>query len=286
MPDHPSTPDPVPEPATGPATGSGSGPVRHTEPVHDRRETSRTSARSGREVLLTALRRRPGRGQTVAGVLLALLGFAAAVQVNAVNSDTPYAGTRRDDLVQLLQTLSAAQDRSSRQLAELRATRDSLVASTDQRAAALEEAQAQLEAVQVLAGTVGVAGPGVVITIDDPTDSVSSLELLNAIQELRDAGAEAIEINDTARVVAQTAVGDGTSLSDGRLTVGSETVTAPYVIEAIGNPDTLSAAVAFRGGLTDDVEVVGGTVTVDTPDEVRITSLAPEAETDFVQPST
>jgi len=280
MPEHPTNPDPPqrsdPDPALAP------GPVAPP----DRRSPTRSPDRSGSEILLSAMRRRPGRGQVVAGILLALLGFAAAVQVSVVNSDTPYAGTRRDDLVQLLQSLAAAQDRSSRQLDELRDTQESLVDSTDQRTVAMEEARRQLEALQVLAGTVGAAGPGVVITIDDPTGAVSAQELLNAIQELRDAGAEAIEINDAVRVVAQTAVGDGSELNDGRLVVGTETVAAPYVIDAIGAPETLSEAVVFRGGLTDDVEVVGGTVTVDTPGEVRITTLAPEAETDFIQPST
>ena len=133
---------------------------------------------------------------------------------------------------------------------------------------------------------VGATGPGVVITINDPDGSVGAATLLNAIEELRDAGAEAIEVDDTARVVAQTPLGDGADLTDGELLVGTRTVTAPYVIEAIGDPQTLSEAVVFPGGLTDEVEALGGTVTVDTPDEVRITSLAPEADDDFVEPST
>ena len=240
---------------------------------------------NGRATLLAALRARPGRGQVVGGILLALLGFAAAVQVNAVNSDTPYAGARRDELIQLLQSLSAAQDRASRQFEELQDTQEALEESTDQRAAALEEAQRELESLQILAGTIGAPGPGVAITIDDPTGSVGAATLLNAIEELRDAGAEAIEVNDTARVVAQTALGDGADLTDGELVVGPRTVRAPYVIEAIGAPQTLAEAVVFPGGLSDEVEALGGTVSVETPDEIRITSLAPEAADEFVEPS-
>jgi len=256
-----------------------------TDPVPERRPAPEHPG-DGRAALVAALRRPPGRGQVVAGVLLALLGFAAAVQVNVVNSDTPYAGARRDDLVQLLQTLAAAQDRASREFQELQDTQEALQESTDQRATALEEAQRQLDALRILAGVVGVTGPGVVITINDPDGSVGAATLLNAIEELRDAGAEAIEVDDTARVVAQTPLSDGADLTDGELLVGSRTVTAPYVLEAIGAPETLSEAVVFPGGLTDEVETLGGTVSVDTPDEVRITSLAPEADDDFVEPST
>jgi uncharacterized protein YlxW (UPF0749 family) len=242
--------------------------------------------RDGRAVLLAAVRSRPGRGQAVAAVLLALLGFAAAVQVNVVNSDTPFAGARRDDLVQLLQSLAAAQDRASRQFDQLQDTQDALEDSTAQRAAALKEARRELDALEILAGTAGAVGPGVVVTIDDPTGTVGAATLLNAIEELRDAGAEAIEINDSARVVAQTPLGDGADLTDGELVVGTQPVAAPYVIEAIGAPQTLSEAVVFPGGLTDEVETLGGTVTVETPDQIRITSLAPEADDDFIEPST
>ena len=260
-----------------PDPGAGAGPGATPGPP---------APRDGRSVLLGAVRSRPGRGQVVAGVLLALLGFAAAVQVNVVNSDTPYAGARRDDLLQLLQSLSAAQDRAARQFDQLQESQDALQDSTDQRAAALEEARRELDALEILAGTAGAVGPGVVVTIDDPTGTVGAATLLNAIEELRDAGAEAIEVNDSARVVAQTALGDGADLTDGELVVGAETVEAPYVIEAIGAPETLSEAVVFPGGLTDEVEALGGTVTVDTPDQIQITALAPEAADDFLEPST
>lgn len=244
-------------------------------------------APDGRRRLLGALRARPSRGQAVTGVLLALLGFAAAVQVHAVRTDAPYAGARRDDLVQLLQSLSAARERAAGQLAELESTREALQVSTDQRAAALEEAERQLDALQILSGAVGASGPGIRITIQDPDGNVGARTLLNAVEELRDAGAEAIEINDEARVVAQTYLTDGADLTDDQLMVGDQTVSPPYVLEAIGSAQTLSEAVVFPGGLTDEVEeALGGTVTVETPDVVEITSLAPEPDTDFVEPST
>jgi uncharacterized protein YlxW (UPF0749 family) len=234
---------------------------------------------------VAALNHPPTRGQAVAGVLLALLGFAAVVQVNTVNSDTPYAGARRDDLVQLLQSLSTAEDRAAGQYAELQDTQQALQDSTNQRAAALQEAQRQLDTLQVLAGTVGAVGPGVVITIDDPDGAVQARTLLNAIEELRDAGAEAIQIDDV-RVVAQTALADGPDPTDGQLLVGGRTATAPYVLRAIGASDTLAEAAVFPGGLRDEVEALGGTVTVETRDQVTISSLAAEPPDDLVQPST
>ena len=233
-----------------------------------------------------ALLGRPGVGQLVVGGLLGLLGFAAAVQVNAVDSDDAYAGARRGDLVQLLETLSAAQDRATRQLAELEDTRDALELDSNEGDAALEEAQRQLEALLLLSGQVGAAGPGVIITIQDPDGAIAARTLLNAIEELRDSGAEAIEVNNSARVVAQTWFGDGPDPADASLVVDGASVSAPYVLEAIGAPETLAEAVRFPGGLADEVEALGGTVAVVESDTVQIDSLAPEQDPDVAAPAT
>ena len=235
---------------------------------------------------LGALLGRPGRGQAVVAVLLALLGFAAAVQVRVVDSDSAYTGARRDDLVELLQTLSAAQDRAEAQLAELEDTRLALQASSDQRQTALEEAQVQLDALQLLSGQVAATGPGVRITVADADGTVGAATLLNAVEELRDAGAEAIEINNVARVVAQTWFGDGRPSAGAALVVDERTVTAPYVIEAIADPATLAEAVTFPGGLTDEVEALGGTVTVAQAEALQVESLAPERTTEYAEPTT
>jgi uncharacterized protein YlxW (UPF0749 family) len=229
---------------------------------------------------------RPSRAQAVVGVLLALLGFAAAVQVNEVDSNDDYSGTRREDLVQLLQTLSSAQERADRQVAELEQTRVELAESTDSRQAALDDAREQLESLQLLAGQRAATGPGVTISISDPDGSIAAATLLNAVQELRDAGAEAIEINNVARVVAQTWFGEGSAEADSALAVDGIPVEAPYSMEVIGNPDTLAEAVGFPGGLIDEVEALGGTVTVTPADALEIESSAIDRVDDFAEPAT
>ncbi|CAN5747242.1 DUF881 domain-containing protein [soil metagenome] len=233
-----------------------------------------------------ALTARPSRSHAVVGVLLALLGFAGAVQVSEVRSDEAYAGTRRDDLIQLLQSLSIAQSRAADQLTELEQTRDALQVSSAQRQAALAESQERLDALRLLSGRTAAVGPGVTITIKDPDGTVAAATLLNAVEELRDSGAEAIEVNDAARVVAQTWFADGDDPGDATLVVDSRNVSAPYVVEAIGDPATLVTAVAFPGGLTDEVEALGGTVSIVKSDELQIESLAPERAATFAEPIT
>ena len=80
---------------------------------------------------------------------------------------------------------------------------------------------------------------------------MTSGNLLDAIEELRDAGAEAIQINNDVRVVAST---DFVDDSPGVKIDGAK-VTSPYVIEAIGDPHNLSEAANFPGGLVSEVTV-------------------------------
>ncbi|MDQ3416011.1 MAG: DUF881 domain-containing protein, partial [Actinomycetota bacterium] len=79
---------------------------------------------------------------------------------------------------------------------------------------------------------------------------------------------------------------DGADPADATLVVDSRTVSAPYVVEVIGDPDTLVEAVAFPGGLTDEVEALGGTVTIAKSDELQVESLAPERAVTFGKPIT
>jgi uncharacterized protein YlxW (UPF0749 family) len=156
-----------------------------------------------------------------------------------------------------------------------------LESTTDNRRAALQEARAEATTLAILTGTVPATGPGVVIRIDDPDGAVGAATMLNAIQELRDAGAESIEINDSARVVAQTYFAD----RDGSLTVDGDPLRPPYVIDAIGSPPTLSVAVVFPGGLEDEVRALGGTVEVQQVEAVDVTSLAEQRTPEYAQPA-
>ena len=111
------------------------------------------------------------------------------------------------------------------------------------------------------------AGPGIRITVEDPEGDLSLNHLLDGIEELRNAGVEAIEINDRVRVIAQTSFEDDPE----GVRVDGLVLKAPYVIDAIGNPDTLAGALQFQDGFIDDVERDGGSVTVKRPDRVDVT---------------
>jgi uncharacterized protein YlxW (UPF0749 family) len=239
------------------------------------------SGLTGRGRLIGALRPHASRAQVVVAVLLVLVGFGLVLQVRTTNSTNDFAGARRGDLIELLDSLEAAAQRTQSQIDSLEETRASLESDTSRNQAALEAAREQLQVLGILAGTMPAHGPGVRIVIRAPNNAIGSSTLINALEELRDAGAEAIELNDSVRVVAQTALVD----VDEGIAVDGVELQQPYVIEAIGSAHTLHDAVLFPGGLRDEVETFGGSVRVREARDVQIASLHRVEQPQYAQPA-
>jgi uncharacterized protein YlxW (UPF0749 family) len=250
-------------------------------PPAPRRRTGEPDAPTGRDRLRHAFRWRWSRGQLVASVLLGVLGFAGVAQVNATDQDDVFDGARQSDLIALINTLSLATDRAEAEIADLRNTRDSLRTDAEATRTALAVARRQAEQLGILSGTLPAVGPGLQITVEARPGTVGTDQLLNGLQELRNAGAEAIEINDSVRVVAQTGITDD---PEGGIVVDGVAVTTPYVLEVIGDPSTLSTALDFEGGFTAEVEQVGGQVTVEELDRVEVGATREPVETRFADP--
>jgi uncharacterized protein YlxW (UPF0749 family) len=223
---------------------------------------------------------RPSIPQLVVALLIGGLAFAITVQVRDDETDD-YAGVRGDDLVELLKSLDTANERLSSQIEELTATRNDLLSSTKLSAQAKEQAKKRAEELAILAGTSGATGPGIEVVIDDPDKEIDASALLDAVEELRDSGAEAIVVNGTARVVAQTYFLD----DDEGIRIDGREIKRPFRIEAIGDASTLAGAVRFPGGLVDRVSNRGGKATVTERDKVTITALADIKTPEYARPT-
>jgi uncharacterized protein YlxW (UPF0749 family) len=107
------------------------------------------------------------------------------------------------------------------------------------------------------------------------------------INELRAAGAEAIEIHGGG-AGQQTAVRIGVDTwvvgAPGALVVDGATLSPPYTVLAIGDPPTLAAALNIPGGAMDSVERVGGTMSVQQSDRVDVTALRQPKPRQYAQP--
>ncbi len=224
--------------------------------------------------------RRPSVSQVVVALLLGGLAFAITLQIKQ-SDETDYSGVRGDQLVELLKSLDSANERLGTQIQELTATRNDLLSSTKRSDEAEKQAKERAEQLGILSGTSGATGPGIRLLITDPNRSIDAPSLLDAVQELRDAGAEAIVINGVARVVAQTYFLDDVD----SVRVGGQEVKRPFTIEAIGDPSTMAEAAKIRAGLIDRIFNRGGTATISKVDKITITALADVKSPEYARPT-
>ena len=227
------------------------------------------------------------RGRTVFGTLAVLLclllGAAIATQVHQNNSGDSLDTARPADLLVLLDSLRQREATLSTEVAELQRTLSTLQASGTSDQAAIQNAQARLAALSILIGTVGATGPGVTVRIEDPGPGVAPEAMLDVIDELRAAGAEAIQIGDDHQAV-RAGVDTWIVGAPGALTVDGKTLMPPYSVLAIGDPPTLAAAMNIPGGAVDSVKRVGGTMSVQQGDKVDITALRQPKPRQYAQP--
>ncbi len=237
-------------------------------------------SRKARRKLLAALRR-PSRSQLMGGLLVGVLGFGTVTQVHSNQADDTYAGLRSADLIQVLNGLNAQSRRGAKEIANLEQTRAKLSDRTQKRATAITQARQESNTLGILAGTLAAQGPGIRITVTDPKGTVSLNNILDGVEELRAAGAEAMEFNDSVRVVAQTSF----EQADRGLLIDTKQITSPYVIDVIGDPDTLAAALDFAGGFSYDVRANKGDVKVQKLDNVKIATVVRAAPPQYAVPN-
>lgn len=225
----------------------------------------------------------PSRGQAIVAVVLGLVAFLAVVQVRQNLADDGYANARREDLIEILDGLGQSTRRLESEISELEDRKTKLSSGADRAANARTQAEEQIKVLGILAGTLPAQGPGVRITLTDPNAKIESGNLLDAIEELRDAGAESIQINGKVRVVAST---DFTDDPPG-IRIDGETLQPPYVIEAIGDSHNLSEAANFPGGLVSEITgaQINGTAEVTEVKTLRITALHTPQEHRYARPA-
>ncbi|WP_232698388.1 DUF881 domain-containing protein [Brevibacillus daliensis] len=114
---------------------------------------------------------------------------------------------------------------------------------------------ANLEEARMLAGTVPAEGAGIVVTLrDNPSSNsqnviqniVHEQDIWRVVNELYAAGAEGVSVNDQRLVTSSSIRCVGPTVI-----VNGVKSAAPFVIKAVGDPDTLEAALHLPGGVVD-----------------------------------
>ncbi|WP_137724239.1 DUF881 domain-containing protein [Prescottella subtropica] len=227
----------------------------------------------------------------LAVLLMAALGVGIVTQVTSTGSGDNLDSARPADLLTVLGNLNQREAALRQEITGLEQTLSKLEAGGGS-GAALDEARTRLAALSVQVGAVAATGPGVVLTAADPGHAVGSEVLLDLVQELRAAGAEAIEFGGTTDAgtggdTAPVRIGvdswfTGTS---GNVVVDGRKVAAPFRIVAIGDPPTLAAALNIPGGVVDTVARAGGSLQIEQSAQVTVSALRDVAPRQYARPA-
>ena len=275
-------PQPQPQPQPAPADAAeraGSeedcaspDPVIPAEP-----DTPATAPATGARARLTS-------AGALIWVLLALFGFTLVVQLRSNSADEGLSAARQEDLVRILSDLESRDDRLRAEITTLEQSQRQLSSGVAGRQAALAEAAKRADELGLLAGTEPGRGPGLVVRID-PRGRVKASAVLNAVQELRGAGGEVMQISGSdgtaVRIAASTYFIDGdagTILVDGARLIG------PYTVLVIGPAQTMQTALQIPGGVVASVETAGGSVTMQARNTVEVTALRQPASLRYARP--
>ncbi|OWA02223.1 hypothetical protein B9W68_27415 [Streptomyces sp. CS227] len=276
-PDSGDAPRPAGPPRRQPLPEAAPEPAAETPPE----EGPAPAELTGRQRLVKGLwPPRVTRAQLTVAVLLFVLGLGLAIQVRSTNDTGALRGARQDDLVRILDELDDRTERLEDEKQRLEDQRTELENSSDQAEEARRQTVEKERQLGILAGNVAATGPGITVTVQDAAGTVRADMLLDAVQELRAAGAEAIQVNDV-RVVAGTYLSDGS----GGVNVDGNKITRPYRFKVIGNPQDLEPALNIPGGVVQTLEKEQATVVVTREEKIVVDALRPAEQPDYARSS-
>ncbi|MEV6693784.1 DUF881 domain-containing protein [Micromonospora sp. NPDC051196] len=246
-------------------------PVEDDAPAED---ADPSAARSTAVAVAAAGWRRFGSATVMISVLLVLLGFTLAVQLKTTSTDSSLTAARQEDLVRILYDLEARDIRLRQDISGLEESQRQLRSGEQGRQAALEEATRRADELGILAGTLPARGPGLAVRFQAGAKPISAIRVLDAVQELRGAGAEAMQISGgdraSVRIVASTYFLDG---ENGSLIVDGRPLAGPFTITVIGDPATMRTGLNIPGGVVASVAQDGGNVIVEDREVAEVSAL-------------
>lgn len=207
------------------------------------------------------------KGKILVAAVFMVLGFMLSVQYRTTEMQKTIRLERVEDLSERLKVMESENKKLLDELEELR------------RHGSEPAVKSELERLHIMAGATDVTGPGIEVVLDDSNIAKKTREnpnlyiihdedLMRVLNELRAAGAEAISINDQ-RIVAMSEI----RCAGPTVSVNNVRSAPPYVIKAIGQPETLMSALRIRGGVVETFEFWGIQVKMKKEEKVFIKAL-------------
>ena len=217
----------------------------------------------------------------VIGIMCMLLTIAIMMQLNTINEATKIVGT------------SYAEDKLKEEVLRWKENSESLYKTLEEKETELEktrqeatkennrgtELEEELSSINKSLGLTELTGNGVIVTLSDNNtvtandiDSddninyylIHDTDIISIVNELNNAGAEAISINGQ-RVIGTTAI----TCSGAVITINGVKLSSPFKINAIGNPESLSG-IGRPGGYLENIKLTGAFASIEKSDNVIV----------------
>lgn len=211
------------------------------------------------------------------GIMCMLLTIGICVQIKTVNDSSTGVGRTQaeNELRNSVLTWKERYEKLYEEQAEKEKELESLRTEVSKQDSESSNVSDELEKNNILLGYNEVSGPGLIITLKDANSStvvgnatdyiVHDGDLLEVVNALKNAGAEAISINGE-RIVNTTAITCAGNITK----INGEKVGSPFEIKAIGLTEKLNGALTMPGGYLELLENDGVQVKVEEASEITI----------------
>lgn len=176
-----------------------------------------------------------------------LIGLLGVGQLNSQARPNEVSSLTAPELSTLIETLTARNRELRSGLADIREQLRQYQLSGPQSESALQVSREDLRRISAFGGLAAVGGQGIVMDVDGDLDAIALNDLIN---ELRNAGAEAIAVNDL-RVTAWSVATEGPRA----LELDGVEVGQRFTLRAIGSPDGLFGAMQRPGGIISQLKL-------------------------------
>ncbi|MCG0274719.1 MAG: DUF881 domain-containing protein [Thermosediminibacteraceae bacterium] len=229
-------------------------------------------------------------------ILIALVCFILGLMLVAQFRSTQKSGSamtslqRIQELTMELKTVIDEREKLRAELSELRKRLNEYESSAANISQVTEAMKRELEKARIAAGLVEGTGPGIVITLDDsnlPQQSgedpnlflIHDEDILKVVNELFAAGAEAVSVNGQ-RIIATSEI----RCVGPTIMINSVRMAPPFVIQAIGNPESLESSLRMRGGIIESLQVFGIQVNIKRQDKIIMPAYTGPIKFEYFKP--
>jgi uncharacterized protein YlxW (UPF0749 family) len=176
-----------------------------------------------------------------------LIGLLGVGQLNSQARPIEISRLSAPELSRLIETLTAGNRELRAGLADIREQLRQYEVSGPQGESALQVSREDLRRITAFGGLAAVDGQGIVMDIDGNLDAIALNDLVN---ELRNAGAEAIAVDEVRITDRSVAIEGPRAIELDGVEVGER-----FTLRAIGSPDGLLGAIERPGGIISQLEL-------------------------------